>query len=216
MRKQHCAGYKHKVRWQPSLFKWPADHIVNCSLLGAFDLKMWFFCCNILAPGIFFADFNWSSLSCRYELRHIWSAFLWVQANVRQYYQQFEEQQTQSLIDQKVKEHLGQTAAALAQQQVGGAVYSHLATLQGQYKPLPTPGLLQRPAGLPTLRPPVLPPPTGPSPGKLSWKSCNIARLNFLSEPLHAGQLYCNNLLCTIKLSSLYIVIRKLIMVAAP
>jgi hypothetical protein len=42
------------------------------------------------------------------------------QANVRQYYQQFEEQQTQSLIDQKVKEHLGQTAAAFAQQQIGG------------------------------------------------------------------------------------------------
>ncbi len=54
--------------------------------------------------------------------------YLCSQANVRQYYQQFEEQQTQSLIDQKVKEHLGQTAAALAQQQVGGAVYSHLAT----------------------------------------------------------------------------------------
>jgi U1 small nuclear ribonucleoprotein C len=84
-------------------------------------------------------------------------------ANVRQYYQQFEEQQTQSLIDQKVKEHLGQTAAALAQQQVGGAVYSHLATLQGgQYKP--SPGLLQRPP-LPTMRPPVLAPPSGPSPG---------------------------------------------------
>ena len=89
--------------------------------------------------------------------------YLCSQANVRQYYQQFEEQQTQSLIDQKVKEHLGQTAAALAQQQVGGAVYSHLATLQGgQYKP--SPGLLQRPP-LPTMRPPVLAPPSGPSPG---------------------------------------------------
>lgn len=180
MRKQHCAGYKHKVRWQPSLYKWPADHIVNFSLFE--DV---YFCCNILAPGNLFTDFNWSS--CRYELCHIWSTLLWFQANVRQYYQQFEEQQTQSLIDQKVKEHLGQTAAALAQQQVGGAVYSHLATLQGQYKPLPTPGLLQRPAGLPTLRPPVLPPPTGPSPGKLSPNSCNIAQSNFLSEPLHAG-----------------------------
>lgn len=31
-----------------------------------------------------------------------------MQANVREYYQQFEEQQTQSLIDQRVKEHLGQ------------------------------------------------------------------------------------------------------------
>jgi U1 small nuclear ribonucleoprotein C len=84
-------------------------------------------------------------------------------ANVRQYYQQFEEQQTQSLIDQKVKEHLGQTtAAALAQQQVGGAVYSHLANLGGQYKPIASPGLL-RPPPLATVRPPVLPPPSGPS-----------------------------------------------------
>lgn len=127
MRKQHCAGYKHKVRWHPSLYKWPADHIVNFSLFGAFNLKMWFICCNILAPANLCTDFKWSSRSCRYELRHIWSTLLWFQANVRQYYQQFEEQQTQSLIDQKVKEHLGQTTAALAQQQVGGAVYSHLA-----------------------------------------------------------------------------------------
>jgi U1 small nuclear ribonucleoprotein C len=85
-------------------------------------------------------------------------------ANVRQYYQQFEEQQTQSLIDQKVKEHLGQTAAAFAQQQVGVAVYSHLSTLGGQYKPMPAPGLL-RPPVLATVRPPVLPPPSGPSSG---------------------------------------------------
>ncbi|XP_024390520.1 U1 small nuclear ribonucleoprotein C [Physcomitrium patens] len=85
-------------------------------------------------------------------------------ANVRQYYQQFEEQQTQSLIDQKVKEHLGQTAAALAQQQVGGAVYSHLATLGGGYKPMAAPGLL-RPPVLAAVRPPVLPPPSGPSSG---------------------------------------------------
>ncbi len=86
------------------------------------------------------------------------------QANVRQYYQQFEEQQTQSLIDQKVKEHLGQTAAAFAQQQIGGPFHQHLTTLQsGQYKPLPAPGLLQRPPILPTIRPPVLQPPSAPS-----------------------------------------------------
>ncbi|CAK9872313.1 unnamed protein product [Sphagnum jensenii] len=85
-------------------------------------------------------------------------------ANVRQYYQQFEEQQTQSLINQKVKEHLGQTAAAFAQQQIGGPFHQHLTTLQsGQYKPLPAPGLLQRPPILPTIRPPVLQPPSAPS-----------------------------------------------------
>jgi len=89
-------------------------------------------------------------------------AFWNIQANVRQYYQQFEEQQTQSLIDQKVKEHLGQTtAAALAQQQVAGAVYSHLTTLGGQYKPIAAPGL-RRPPALTSARPPVLAPP-GPS-----------------------------------------------------
>jgi U1 small nuclear ribonucleoprotein C len=87
-------------------------------------------------------------------------------ANVRQYYQQFEEQQTQSLIDQKVKEHLGQTAAAFAQQQIGGAFHQHLSTLQsGQYKPLPAPGLLQRPSMPPSMRPPVLQPPSAPPSG---------------------------------------------------
>ncbi|PNX69295.1 U1 small nuclear ribonucleoprotein C-like, partial [Trifolium pratense] len=63
-------------------------------------------------------------------------------ANVRSYYQQFEEQQTQSLIDQRIKEHLGQAAAF---QQVGVA-YNHL--------------MVQRPN-----LPPVLPPPRFPIPG---------------------------------------------------
>ncbi|KAI5399247.1 hypothetical protein KIW84_064571 [Lathyrus oleraceus] len=63
-------------------------------------------------------------------------------ANVRSYYQQFEEQQTQSLIDQRIKEHLGQAAAF---QQVSGA-YNHL---MGQRPNLP----------------PVLPPPRFPFPG---------------------------------------------------
>ncbi|XP_061342555.1 U1 small nuclear ribonucleoprotein C [Gastrolobium bilobum] len=63
-------------------------------------------------------------------------------ANVRLYYQQFEEQQTQSLIDQRIKEHLGQAAAF---QQVGVG-YNHL--------------VVQRPN-----LPPVLPPPRLPIPG---------------------------------------------------
>ncbi|WVY95841.1 hypothetical protein V8G54_027992 [Vigna mungo] len=65
-----------------------------------------------------------------------------ITANVRTYYQQFEEQQTQSLIDQRIKEHLGQAAAF---QQVGVA-YNHL--------------MVQRPN-----LPPVLPPPRLPIPG---------------------------------------------------
>jgi len=68
--------------------------------------------------------------------------FVLFQANVRLYYQQFEEQQTQSLIDQRIKEHLGQAAAF---QQVGVA-YNNL--------------MVQRPN-----LPPVLPPPRFPIPG---------------------------------------------------
>ncbi|KAG6552645.1 hypothetical protein Mapa_005592 [Marchantia paleacea] len=87
-------------------------------------------------------------------------------ANVRAYYQQFEEQQTQSLIDQKVKEHLGQTAAG-----GGTAFQQHLAALQaGQFKPpiLGTaPGVLPsaQPPLLPNIRLPVLPPPTSSGQG---------------------------------------------------
>ncbi|KAI5077366.1 hypothetical protein GOP47_0007190 [Adiantum capillus-veneris] len=84
-------------------------------------------------------------------------------ANVRSYYQQFEEQQTQSLIDQKVKEHLGQAGY----QQVGAAFHQHLTAFPtGPYRPpvavpvLPVPGSL--PGGI---RPPVLPRPLVPAPG---------------------------------------------------
>ncbi|KAJ3708859.1 hypothetical protein LUZ61_012564 [Rhynchospora tenuis] len=48
-------------------------------------------------------------------------------ANVRTYYQQFEEQQTQSVIDQRIKEHLGQAAAF----QVGAQFNQHLHSLPG-------------------------------------------------------------------------------------
>jgi U1 small nuclear ribonucleoprotein C len=85
---------------------------------------------------------------------------------VRAYYQQFEEQQTQSLIDQKVKEHFGQTAAG-----VGTAFQQHLAALQsGQYKPPilgSAPGVLpsSQPPLLSSIRLPVLPVPTAPTSG---------------------------------------------------
>jgi len=62
---------------------------------------------------------------------------------VRQYYLQFEEQQTQSLIDQRIKEHLGQAAAF---QQVGVAF---------------NPMMAQRPSM------PILPPPRLPIPGSV-------------------------------------------------
>ncbi|KAL6952425.1 hypothetical protein U1Q18_041416 [Sarracenia purpurea var. burkii] len=88
-------------------------------------------------------------------------------ANVRTYYQQFEAQQNQSLIDQKIKEHLGQTAVF---QQVGAA-YNQL---RPRLPLLPTPmmpiaGSGQLPMSSPSfpgVRPPVLPRPLSGTPGK--------------------------------------------------
>ncbi|KAL6888129.1 hypothetical protein ACP4OV_009155 [Aristida adscensionis] len=100
-------------------------------------------------------------------------------ANVRSYYQQFEEQQTQSLIDQRIKEHLGQAAAYQA------PYNPHMVSFPGGVRPrlplLPTPmmphGVPQAPGAplMPGVRPPILPapgapgylgpPPTMPPPG---------------------------------------------------
>lgn len=96
-----------------------------------------------------------------------------IQANVRSYYQQFEEQQTQSLIDQRIKEHLGQAAAF----QVGAAYNQHLVArprLPVIPPPvLPLPPNAQLPAGSPLapgVRPPVLPRPI--IPGKMLYCGC--------------------------------------------
>ncbi|KAK4779152.1 hypothetical protein SAY86_006680 [Trapa natans] len=89
-------------------------------------------------------------------------------ANVRLYYQQFEEQQTQSLIDQRIKEHLGQTAAF---QQVGAAYNQHLMAQRPRFPVLPTPMMPmggQLPGNsplIPGIRPPVLPRPAPGAPG---------------------------------------------------
>ncbi|KAF3971969.1 hypothetical protein ACB098_10G087300 [Castanea mollissima] len=87
-------------------------------------------------------------------------------ANVRSYYQQFEEAQTQNFIDQRIKEHLGQTAAF---QQVGAAYNQHLMVQRPRLPVLPTPvmpmpGSTQLPGSsplIPGIRPPVLPRPLG-------------------------------------------------------
>ncbi|XP_020573114.1 U1 small nuclear ribonucleoprotein C [Phalaenopsis equestris] len=96
-------------------------------------------------------------------------------ANVRSYYQQFEEQQTQSLIDQRIKEHLGQAAAF--QQQVGASFNQHLMSLQANPQrprlpilpppvlPIGAPQALLSPQMVPGLRPPVLPRPIAGPPG---------------------------------------------------
>ncbi|KAI6699159.1 hypothetical protein NL676_019278 [Syzygium grande] len=91
-------------------------------------------------------------------------------ANVRIYYQQFEEQQTQSLIDQRIKEHLGQAAAF---QQVGAAYNQHLMAQRPRLPILPTPIMpiganMQMPMNSPLapgIRPPVLPRPPPGAPG---------------------------------------------------
>ncbi|OMP06598.1 Zinc finger, U1-type [Corchorus olitorius] len=90
-------------------------------------------------------------------------------ANVRTYYQQFEEQQTQSLIDQRIKEHLGQAAAF---QQVGAAFNQHLMAQRPRLPVLPTPIMPIPGAPLPVnqpmvpgMRPPVLPRPMMGAPG---------------------------------------------------
>ncbi|GMY26075.1 U1 small nuclear ribonucleoprotein C [Fagus crenata] len=94
-------------------------------------------------------------------------------ANVRLYYQQFEEQQTQSLIDQRIKEHLGQAAAF---QQVGAAYNQHLMAQRPRLPVLPTP-IMSMPGGtqlpgssqlIPGMRPPVLPRPLAGVPGYMS------------------------------------------------
>jgi len=89
---------------------------------------------------------------------------------VRTYYQQFEEQQTQSLIDQKIKEHLGH-----AQYQVGATFNQFLqANPQRPRLPVLPPPILpmgapsQMPMGfVPGMRPPVLPPPVSGPPGRV-------------------------------------------------
>ncbi|KAJ8898684.1 hypothetical protein K2173_004718 [Erythroxylum novogranatense] len=87
-------------------------------------------------------------------------------ANVRTYYQQFEEQQTQSLIDQRIKEHLGQAAAF---QQVGAAYNQHLLTQRPRLPVLPTPIMpIPGSAAFPAIRPPVLPRPAPGAPGYMS------------------------------------------------
>lgn len=90
-------------------------------------------------------------------------------ANVRSYYLKLEEEQTQILIDQKIKERLGQAAAY---QQIGAAYNQHLAAFPGQRLRLPMmpPPMLPVPGAMPPqlmagVRPPMLPIPVPGAPG---------------------------------------------------
>lgn len=79
-------------------------------------------------------------------------------ANVRTYYQQFEEQQTQSLIDQRIKEHIGQTA--VIQQAAAGAYFPQRA--RPPILPVPLmPNMGPQMPLVPGMRPPVFPRPVG-------------------------------------------------------
>lgn len=87
-------------------------------------------------------------------------------ANVRIYYQQYEAQQNQYLIDQKVKEHLGNAAAY---QQVGAAYNQMRPRLPVLPTPMmPMPGNPQMAPLMPGMRPAPLPRPMpgyAPAPG---------------------------------------------------
>lgn len=90
-------------------------------------------------------------------------------ANVRSYYLKFEEEQTQIMIDQKIKERLGQAAAY---QQIGAAYNQHLAAFPGQRPRLPMipPPMMPVPGAMPPqlvpgARPPILPIPLPGPPG---------------------------------------------------
>ncbi|XP_017231214.1 U1 small nuclear ribonucleoprotein C [Daucus carota subsp. sativus] len=78
-------------------------------------------------------------------------------ANVREYYQQYEQQQHQILIDERIKAHLGQAAAF---QQVGAAynqMRPRMAVLPTPMMPMPgNPQMAMTGPLLPGMRPPVL------------------------------------------------------------
>lgn len=79
------------------------------------------------------------------------NSVLILQANVRTYYQQYEAQLNQSLIDQKVKEHLGAYRPPIAPYP---QLRPGMPMMPGQFPP--------GPPLLPGMRPPVLPRPMMP------------------------------------------------------
>lgn len=120
-------------------------------------------------------------------------------ANVRLFYKKFEEEQTQILIDQKIKERLGQ---AVAYQQIGAAYNQHLAAFPGQRPRLPMipPPMLPVPGVMPQqllagARPPMFPtpvpgapdfsavPPTAPIAGQMPPISSLLMQPNALPAP---------------------------------
>ncbi|KAL6503424.1 hypothetical protein OROGR_025347 [Orobanche gracilis] len=108
-------------------------------------------------------------------------------ANIRSYYQKFEEQQTQYLVDQKIKEHLGQT---VVYQQIGAAYNQHLAAFPGGLPRLPVmpPSMLPYPGGpqfAPGMRPPVMPIQMPGAPGYAAVPGMLMQAPPASSLPLH-------------------------------
>ncbi|KAH9608311.1 hypothetical protein KSS87_007798 [Heliosperma pusillum] len=113
-------------------------------------------------------------------------------ANVRTYYQQFEEQQTQSLIDQRIKEHLsGQTAFGIgatfaawrpgmrppilpAPLPIPGGILPN-----GPMAPIPRMAIMPRPMGLPVYGAP----PPAPGAGQVGAPGAPPAQGNGLPGP---------------------------------
>lgn len=110
---------------------------------------------------------------------------------MRIYYQQFEEQQTQSLIDQRIKEHLSGQGAF----QIGAAYAAWRPGVRPPLlpAPLPIPGSLPSNAQMPPgIRLPVFPRPPG-FPGNLMLSSYNICLCEFILR-LSTGLLKINRL----------------------
>uniref|UniRef100_A0A7N0VAQ6 U1 small nuclear ribonucleoprotein C n=1 Tax=Kalanchoe fedtschenkoi TaxID=63787 RepID=A0A7N0VAQ6_KALFE len=88
-------------------------------------------------------------------------------ANVRTYYQQFEQELSQTMLDQKIKQHLVQAGPY---QPIGAAYNQHLAGMPGwpPLMPFPRPGLPLPPNQMMPMpmRPPILPVPV---PGTQSY-----------------------------------------------
>lgn len=106
------------------------------------------------------------------------------QANVREYYQRYEAQLNQSLIDQKVKEHLGAAAFRPV-----GPPYPMRPGLPVLPTPqMPIPGTAQMPPGAPLMpgfRPPILPRPMPGAPGIVLSDVNSVLLYNFHFNIVH-------------------------------
>lgn len=113
-------------------------------------------------------------------------------ANVRTYYQQFEEQQTQSLIDQKIKEHLGsqyQVGATFNQFLQANPQRPRLPVLPPPILPMGAPQMHMGAPFVPGVRPPVLPPPISGAPPVSGYGAPSMAPPGATSMPMQMNSI---------------------------